>query len=438
MNPKDASSMRDHLRSIARFWLPLAAMWLFMGLEMPIINAFIARLPEARDNLAAFGVVFSISILIESPIVQMLTTGTALANDRTHYRRLLFFMTVFGVVLTVLHLLVAFTPLFDLIVGDIMGIPEVIKDLSRLPFILFFPFAAAVGYRRLWQGVLIKYGKTKHVTVTMVVRFFFTTGILVAGYLWTDFSGALLGALALTGGVLSGAVAAWVFMRRVYRDMEERRESSAPLTLRNFIQFYIPLALTSVIIIGVRPVLAAGIARGRMPIESLATWPVIQGFLFLFRSIALSYQEVVVALADQPDKNPAVRRFTLYIAGGITAAFLITALTPLSDFWFRRITGLKEDLLPFTSLPFLLGAPVPVLSALISYYRGTLVHIRNTKKIAWAVSINSALVIVVLFAGVAIIPATGAVVAAAALSVSIIAETVFLHYGIPKMERKLC
>ncbi|GAH54458.1 unnamed protein product, partial [marine sediment metagenome] len=35
-------------------------MWLTMGIEQPLLTAFIERLPEARENLAAFGITFSL------------------------------------------------------------------------------------------------------------------------------------------------------------------------------------------------------------------------------------------------------------------------------------------------------------------------------------------------------------------------------------------
>ena len=411
---------------ITRFWLPLAAMWLFMGVEIPIINAFIARIPFAKENLAAFGVVFSIVVLVESPIIQMLTTGTALTSDKRHFRRLMTFMSVIGFSLTAIHLVIALTPLFDFILGRLMGMPSDIVEISKMPFLVSFPFHIAVGFRRLWQGVLIKYGKTKQVTYTMVVRFSFTIGIIILGFLFTDFSGALLGSLALNGGIIAGAVASWIFLSGIIKEMEETRTSTSLISWRDLIHFYLPLALTSLITVGVRPVLAAGIARGRLPLESLAAWPVIHSFIFLFRSVALSYQEVVVALIHNKDLQKDLRKFAIYLTTGIGALFIITAVTDLSELWFTHVAGLEPELLRLTTIPFLLGAPVPALTALVSYYRGKLVYERRTKTIAWAVFINTALVITTLFIGVAVLPVTGAAIAAGALSISLVVETLFL------------
>ena len=44
-----------NLRKVTRTWWPLAASWLLMGAELPALSAVVARLPDARINLAAYG-----------------------------------------------------------------------------------------------------------------------------------------------------------------------------------------------------------------------------------------------------------------------------------------------------------------------------------------------------------------------------------------------
>lgn len=39
-------------KKIVAFWLPLFSTWLMMGAEGPFIAAIIARLPDAKFNLA--------------------------------------------------------------------------------------------------------------------------------------------------------------------------------------------------------------------------------------------------------------------------------------------------------------------------------------------------------------------------------------------------
>ena len=67
------------------FWLPLFASWLLMLSEVPLLSAAINRLPDEVVMLAAFGIAISLAVLIESPVINLLATATALVHDRASY-----------------------------------------------------------------------------------------------------------------------------------------------------------------------------------------------------------------------------------------------------------------------------------------------------------------------------------------------------------------
>ena len=66
-------------RRILVFWAPLAATWLMMSVEGPFLAAVIARLGEPKFNLAAFGVAFSIALVVEAPIIAILSASSVSA-----------------------------------------------------------------------------------------------------------------------------------------------------------------------------------------------------------------------------------------------------------------------------------------------------------------------------------------------------------------------
>ena len=157
-------------RRIFWFWLPLATMWIMMAIEQPAISATLARLPNPEFNLAAFGVTWSLALMVEGPVIMLLTAGTALPHDRQSYRRLLNFTHMMTISLTALHLLIGLTPLYGFIVGRLIGAPEDVVELSRHGFLLLTPWTAAIAYRRLWQGVLIRHDRTRVVPITIAAR----------------------------------------------------------------------------------------------------------------------------------------------------------------------------------------------------------------------------------------------------------------------------
>ncbi|HEY5572580.1 MAG TPA: hypothetical protein VIK64_06135, partial [Anaerolineales bacterium] len=145
-------------RRIVHTWWPLAASWLLMGAELPALSAVVARLANPEINLAAYGgVVFPLALIIESPIIMLLAASTALSKDWNSYRKLYRFMMVSGAGLTVLHILVAFTPLYYVVVETILGAPQEIVEPARTGLMIMTPWTWSIAYRRFHQGVLIRF-----------------------------------------------------------------------------------------------------------------------------------------------------------------------------------------------------------------------------------------------------------------------------------------
>jgi progressive ankylosis protein len=93
--------------------VPLAAQWIMMALEGPFLAAIIARMGEPAFNLAAYGVAFALAILIESPVIMLMSASTALVDDAESYRRLRNFAHALNAGSTALLLFVLIPPVYD-------------------------------------------------------------------------------------------------------------------------------------------------------------------------------------------------------------------------------------------------------------------------------------------------------------------------------------
>ncbi len=82
MDTPSDSTLRDPRRPplsqgrILVFWVPLALTWLMMASEGPFITAIIARLDEPKFNLAAYGVAFSLALIVEAPVIMLMSAST--------------------------------------------------------------------------------------------------------------------------------------------------------------------------------------------------------------------------------------------------------------------------------------------------------------------------------------------------------------------------
>ena len=423
-------------------WLPLAVMWVIMAVEQPVIAMVIARMDDAIRQLAAFGVTFSLALFIEGPIIQMLAAGTALADSRENYNRLMTIMHVIGWSATVIHALLCIPGVFDPFARTVLGIPEELIRPARLSLLSMLPWTLGVGYRRLWQGVLIRYGRTRVIPVTMVIRILVSFLVLAWGFRTRTVNGAVLGGLALSAGVIAGAIAARVYAGPVLRTMpvitsaEEHGQRSGLKLMgwSTMILFYLPLALTNFLNLGARPVMQMGLARGPLPIESLAIWPVSMGYLFLYTSFSLSSQEVVIARLDDAESRRQLIRFNTILGMVLGAVYLLVVATPLWRMWFSGVSGLTDRLTDLSRSPVVLAFPVVPLAAFISLFRGALVRHRRTAEVTIGIAVNVAVLLTTLFIGVSVFPAPAIATASAAYALAFTAEFLYLFFRRPLKE----
>src|SRR5690349_14896202 len=197
-------------------WWPLAFSWIFMGLELPAVSAAMARLPQPTVSLAAYGgVVFPMSLLIESPILMLLSASTALSKDLRSHRLVERFMWTAGLSLVGVHALVAFTPLFDVLVGNLLGVPVEVREPARMGMRILTPWTLSIAYRRFHQGLLIRHGRSHAVGVGTAVRLTANLLVLALGFAYGKLAGIVVGSLAVTTGVVSEAIFAGFAARPV-------------------------------------------------------------------------------------------------------------------------------------------------------------------------------------------------------------------------------
>ena len=310
----------------------------------------------------------------------MLAAATALGDSWTNYRRLFRFMTMLGVTLTCVHILIGITPLFDLILHNVLRVPQEIIEHSRIPFILMAPTTVAVGYRRLWQGLLIRYNRTRIIPLTMLSRVAVIIIVLIIGFTAKIYSGALIATAAMSIGMIVSAITAGFFFRvSVAKKIPENAHHGYVMKWPRLLAFYVPLSLTSIFLVVSRPIQTFGMSRALFPVNSLAVWPVISAFLFLFNSLALSYQEAVIALLERnPDYKEKLKVFARGLALILSIFTLLVGATQLRILWFKGVNGLSDDLFSMVRIPVLILAAMPALITLKSWMRAQYVRNRRT------------------------------------------------------------
>jgi hypothetical protein len=345
-----------------------------------------ARLPDPAVNLAAYGgIVFPLALLIEAPIIMMLAASTALSRSRTSYRKLRRFMFAAGGALSLLHFTIAATPMYEWVVGELLGAPDAIRAPARLGLLILTPWTFSIAYRRFQQGVLIRYGRSRLVGLGTAVRLAAIAVVLGTGYALGG-PGIVVGASAVSTGVLSEALfVGWVVRPVVANRMPAVDENEIPLTRSRFLRFYAPLALTSLLNLSALSIGSAAMGRMFRPIDSLAVWPVLNGLTFTLRSLGFAYNEVVVALLEKRGAARSLVRVAAKLAAVTSAMLLAVAATPLSTLWFERVSSLTGPLTELARAAIWIAIPMPALAAAQSWFQGILVHGHRTRAVSEAV-----------------------------------------------------
>lgn len=404
-------------RGILVFWLPLLATWLMMSVEGPFLAAVIARLAEPKFNLAAYGVAFSFALIVEAPIIMMMSASTALVSNRASYLKLRNFTVLLNGGITLVMIILILPPVFPLIAEGLIGLPHDVAQLTHLGTALLLPWPGAIGFRRFYQGLLIRNDLTRRVAYGTIIRLASMAGSALLLYLLTDIPGVAVGAIALSVGVTLEALASRVMAHAtIHQHLVNLDSSDEGMSFSSIFRFYYPLALTSLLALGVHPMITFFLGQSRMALESLAVMPVINSLVFIFRSFGLSYQEVAIAKYGKDFRGYLpVRNFAAGLGAAAVLGLALIAYTPLADLWFVVLSGLTRDLADFALLPVQLLVLIPGASVLLSYQRATLVSAKRTGPITLATGLEVGTIILMLIVGIAIFDLVGAVAAAIAL-----------------------
>jgi O-antigen/teichoic acid export membrane protein len=406
-----------------------------MSLEGPYLAAIIARLAEPKFNLAAYGVAFSFALIIEAPVIMMMSASTALVKDFNSYKKLGNFNFAVSSLITVIMLIILIPSIFDFIAIDLIKLTPEVEELTYKAFFVLLPWPGAIGYRRFYQGIMIRHNLTKRVAYGTIVRLLSMSITALVLYLYSKLDGAVIGAAALSVGVTIEAIASRIMAHQIVTRLKNEKLNNDDLTYKEMFEFYYPLALTSLIGLGVHPMVTFFIGQSRMSIESLAVLPVINSLVFIFRSLGLSFQEVGIALVGEKGENfKRLADFAMKLGIILAGILLMIALTPISKFWFFNVSGLSETLTEFVRIPVIIIAIMPLLTVIISFQRAMLVSFKKTSPVTIATVIEVSVIILTLFVSIKLFDLTGVTAAMIAFIIGRLSSIAYLSFPFKRIK----
>lgn len=423
-------------KDIIIFWLPLLATLIMMMVEGPFLASVIARLTNPKYNLAAFGVAYSIAMFFESPIIMIMSASNALAKDKNSFIKLRNFTYILNGIITILLLFTLIPPIFRFIVERVIGLPGNVSSITYIACLILILWPAAIGYRRFYQGILIRNNLTRKVSYGTAIRLTAMAATALVLYFFFEIEGAYVGASALSAGVFVEAIASRFMVRRIvnqllYNNLNVSQEK--PLSYRDITKFYTPLALSSMLSLGIRPLVTFFMGKSRFAIESLAVLPVINGLVGIFLAFGWSFQDVCIALIGQNLKNfKKLKNFSLGIGIFAAGGLLVIAFTPFSTIWFHNISGLTWELTNFSIAPTRIISIIPFLHVFVCFLQSVLIVAKFTDAITKSTAIEVTTVIVFLLIGIHYFDMVGVIAAVVALLLGRFCSNAYLHIPLVK------
>jgi Na+-driven multidrug efflux pump len=413
------------VRQMVALWLPLAASIVMMVLEPSIINIGLGRTFDAETALAAYGVAFSLALLVEAPILMLLDASVARSDSQAA------FTVVLGLIVTAIGLVFSLTPLYNLVVEQLMNIPPDVAARARptLQVLSFWPLP--IAWRRAHQGVLIRAGRTAIITVATGVRLVSLAGGIFGGLLILPERGALVAGLAMDLSVVIEAMLITLATRPALRQGDfgpSPPGDTPPLTLRELWRFYWPLLGTTILRQSTRPLLNVGIAAAILARDSLAAWPVAWGLATLIAGPAWSLQQLTTALASDATAYQRVRRFSLSLSLLFSVLLALVVFTPLYGLVMGGVYNLSPELQALARPALQIMTLLPLVMGVQSVLRGSLIRGGCTGTVRTAMTLNVGTVGVTLVAGVVLLSPTGVLLAAVATLTGNLAELAWLRH----------
>ena len=422
-----------NVKRILAIYTPLALSWLFMAVEGPADMAMLGLAPDYKINASGFLLVLGLSIWIESPVIDLLSTTTTLGSSRQRWVTLSGFTWLMMLTVATVHGLVAFTPLYDAVTRGLMGVNQEIADASRVPLQIMTPWSALVGWRRYLHGFQIKHGDTKPITVGTLIRI---TALCLTGFpliYFTNISGLEAVSYAMVAAVGAESLFTHIISRRVINNLPDRPEET--ITFGRLAKFHLPLTASTMVMLSSPVLVTRALARAGNQELTLAGWQTASSMIWIFRSMTFALPEAVISLYNPGEPEKLLRRFCLTMGFGLTGLMVLFHLTGLDGLWFAGVYGTNPDTTAVSRMAFLACAALPALGAVMSFYRGVL----TAHHVTWVRILAIAVAVVALFISLEVGLAfgwAGVVVGAFGLSVAQFAENGALAYALRQYAKK--
>ncbi len=431
----------DKLRfsALIRFYLPLTLTSILTLTTHSLFNAGLARLPSPEVYISAFAVAKSFMHVLESPIMMVRQTVSALVDDFQSYQRVRgFIIGLVGLIVLVFTFLVL-SGTAKWIIRHAMGLSGETLAATNIILHVFIIFPVAAAVRNFLQGLLIKCQATPLLTAATVFRIVYVS-ILVVSVPRLSFihPGILAGLLFLTAISIElvflfvgarfviGHFGQWFMVNNV-----GAKQGQSEVTSATIMRFFVPLIVTAFIKTLAMPIINMGLARTERPELALATYAVAWGLGMIVVSPLMMFHQVPLNFIDEGDPHTLwiVRRFAIFLGLGLSGAFLLLSFTNLGYTILTSVIGASEQMGILAMDVLKLMALLPLLMVSREFYWGLLMKRRMTKHLGAGKMVNVVTLTITILTVAIVGPSNPAITGIIGMIVAELCEVLYLGWS---------
>jgi hypothetical protein len=413
---------------MVRFFLPLAATSMLMMGSHSLANSAIVKTRDPTLALASFSVAQSLGMLLEGVVTVARQLGLAQVKNVQTWRVLgrLMRLTVLG--LTIMMIVIGFTPLGKMIFYDILGAPLDVAEGATVAFRVFIIFPAISCLRMMYHSIIILNKRTIFTTIAMAARVSVMVSLATMFILRPVEIGGAVGSIVLISGIATEAIVSFLAGRRFVGSLDSlySGEIFPALTLSQAARFYWPLAVSGLVSNLSRMSISAGLSRASDPKIALAAYQVGWTIAWLFISPVASMHQVTTVFAKGRKSVLAVKRFGLTL--GCLCALMLFAfvLSGAGNVVLSRWIGAGPELVPPALRAIGLMGFLPFITCWSEMFTGSLLITGNSAAIGAGRVIYVLVTTAAIFLGASMAPGLGASLAPVGMVAGSLAEACYL------------
>ncbi len=426
------------------FFVPMALTSILIIITHSLFNAGLARLPSPEVYISAFAVSKSLMHLIQSPVMMVRQTFTALVDDQKSYLKVRNFIIGLISLLVLLLTVIAYTDLARWIFKNLMGISGDVleKSIIILRVLVIFPIGAAL--RNVMQGLSIKFNLTPLFPLATSVRIIYVTLIVVfIEQITLYISPGVIAGLMFFGAILIEGIVLFIgnhiqkgnFTKAIDK-INTVITNNTNISTKFIFTFFWPLVTTSLIHTLAVPIVNTGLARTIRPELAISAYAVAWGLGLIILSPIFMFHQVPINFIDETEKSKnQVKKFGIYLGIFVTVTFATIAFTDISYYILNNWIGTNEEISSLAVDVLKIMSLFPFIVVVREYYWGYFIKNHMTKHLSKGKVVHLITLSIMMLILTTLNHSNPAIIGVIGIGSSDLAETLYLYLLSQKLKK---